>query len=187
LEDQLADTLARLGVARNEIPAMLNQVTQRLSTDQDRDTLLLKEKLAGRGVYDSSIKSDDLFKLGGQYDRQRQDLASATATQYRELSDAEAAARNSYQQGLVEAMMSNANYYAENPNWQVPSYGFTAGPPSYYDTLWEQGGGANAPAQEQPQGPKAGGQPQRRWQPSWQPSWQPPKQRRQAGRRQTRR
>jgi hypothetical protein len=114
--DQLSATLAQIGVAREEIPAMVNMITARMGTDQAFDTNMLNEAMNGRGLYDSGIRAQDTQQLNQGYDRQRQDMAFDVARQYRDLATQESQARLSYEQQLAEMLLELAQETIGDPS-----------------------------------------------------------------------
>lgn len=106
LEDSLASALLNIGIAREEIPAMVRMLSNRIMTDQQLANRQVNEAVNARGLYNSGIRQTELGIAGLPFDRARQDLALEAARQYQELLRREADARLAYQQGLTEALIA---------------------------------------------------------------------------------
>lgn len=132
LQDQLARDLSQLGIAWDQIPAVVNLVTQRLGTQQGLQSQQLAEQANARGIYGSGIQQRDQGLLNAGFDRQRQDLAFDTAQQYQQLSNQMAEAYQGFDQELRELMLEIAQQQALDrpmtlPTSQVPSGTVAAG------------------------------------------------------------
>jgi hypothetical protein len=119
VNDQLSATLAQIGVAQQEIPAMVNMITARMSTQQGLDTNRLNESMIGRGLYDSSIRQQDTGYLNADYDRGRQDVAMDAVRQYRDLATQQSQARTYAEQQLAEMLLALAQETLGDPSAPV--------------------------------------------------------------------
>jgi len=115
-EDQLASQLSQLGIARDQIEPFLEMFRQRTATNQGLDKAALDESLVGRGIYNSSIRTDDQFNLDTGYDRQRQDAAIQAAGQYADIDQQAAEAYGEYNRQLQELWLNISQGQAENPS-----------------------------------------------------------------------
>lgn len=120
LEDNLAAELAAIGVARAEIPALVELVTQRLATDQAEVERRTNEAANARGVYNSTIRTDDLGDVRAGFDRNRQDFAFDVARMFGELSQRESGARGDYNRSLSELLLALAQDQATDDRTVVP-------------------------------------------------------------------
>lgn len=127
LDDELAGTLTRLGVQRDQIPAMVKLMTARLESDQTEDLRQTDEAANARGVYNSGMRTTNRHNVTQGYDRQRQDLASNIAQQFSDLAQQEADARSRYNQGLTDLLLSLANDASNDPNYPTGSSGSSKG------------------------------------------------------------
>jgi len=121
LEDALASQLASLGVAQDQIPAMVELYKQRYATNQAQDVRSANESLAGRGVFDSGLTGQTYGLIGTDYDRQRQDLATSAASEYSSLASQQAEAWQDYQQGLMDLLLQIAASQAESGSMTLPA------------------------------------------------------------------
>lgn len=123
LEDQLAQELTAIGVARDQIPAYIRLITERLSTEQAEGERQTNEGAEARGIYDSTIRTTDLGRVRTGFDRSRQDLASDTARQYSDLAARQSGALTGYQGGIAELLLALAQQQAQDPNAPTPRPG----------------------------------------------------------------
>lgn len=107
-QGQLSGTLAGLSGQRAYLGAQNELGLARLGTDERLQGDLLNEQLAGRGIYDSSIATDDRFNLATQYTRQRQDMANTMLQQYGALGSQANQAWLDYQNTLAQALYRSA-------------------------------------------------------------------------------
>lgn len=114
LDDALAAELASVTTDRQQIPALIALVSERMMTDQTEDLRRTDEGANARGLYNSGIRTTNREKVDLGYGRQRQDLASQAATQYSDLARRETGAYTTYQQGLAEALLQLAQTAAAN-------------------------------------------------------------------------
>jgi hypothetical protein len=116
MEQELADVLLQIGVARDEIPQRVALMTTRLAREQGLHTDQTKEALASRGLWNSDVREDDLRNLGLDYDRQRQDylLGDEVAGALNRYAQTEAAARSRHSTGLADLSLEAAKWMFEN-------------------------------------------------------------------------
>lgn len=117
LEDELAATLASIGVARDQIPATLNLITTRLLNDQSEDLRNTDEAANARGIYDSGIRSTDRGRVTSGYDRKRADIAADAARQLSELAAAESGALAGFNRSWADILLDLAAAAAEDPDY----------------------------------------------------------------------
>lgn len=122
LQDQLMASLSSIQAQRPELKAQNALDMARLATNQGIDIHNLNGSLAGRGIFDSGIRTTDTGQLNTQYDRQRQDAAFALAHGLGGLSNQAAQARLGYTQGLTEAQLESARRAAQDPYAAVAKY-----------------------------------------------------------------
>jgi hypothetical protein len=108
LEDALAGELANIGVARDQIPATLQLLRERMDTEQRESLRQVDESVNARGLYNSGIRTRDRDVATQGYDRRRQDLALGAAGDFNTLAQQESAARSNYARGLQELLMALA-------------------------------------------------------------------------------
>jgi len=113
LEDNLSRQLAGLGVAWDQIPAMVNLVTSRLGTDQGQATDRLREQMNARGIYGSGIQMQDQRQLDQGFGRARQDLAFDAAGQQQDLSNQMGEAYSAFQRELQDFLLELGGNLAE--------------------------------------------------------------------------
>jgi hypothetical protein len=116
LEDELLAALSGIGSQRGQVSSLADLVGQRLGTNETREKTSADENFVGRGIFRSGVRDEGIQKIGGAYDRQRQDLAFDTANQLSGLGQAESEARLGYTRGLQELLAELARRTATNPN-----------------------------------------------------------------------
>lgn len=114
LDAELAMTLSQLGVARDLIPAQVEQYRQRLFTDQGFTHRDINENDNARGIYFSGIRPDDINEANIAYERNWQDEQQRATGQLGDLANQEAVARSNYQRQLQEAMLEYSKWLYEN-------------------------------------------------------------------------
>lgn len=117
LEDELAATLASIGVARDQIPATLELITARLLSDQEEDLRNTDENANARGIYNSGIRTTDRGRVTQGYDRKRADIAADAAQQLADLAAAESGAYAGFNRSWADVLLDLAIQAAEDPNF----------------------------------------------------------------------
>lgn len=120
LDDALSQALTGIGVQRDQIPALLAQLSARMDTDQQESLRQTDEAANARGIYNSGIRTQDRGKVNLGYDRQRQDVANTTAQQYAELAQAESGARSGYAKDLADLYQELARLTAQQDTLASP-------------------------------------------------------------------
>lgn len=114
-EDNLAASLARVGIQRDQIPAMTNLIIQRLRTDENETNDAIAEASNARGV--RGRRDFDRAELG--FSRQRQDIALDVASQLADLADQESGAHSKYLKDLAEGILNYGRDLAQDPRAPV--------------------------------------------------------------------
>ena len=122
LTAQRDQALAQVNAARGNLTAEQAVAQARLNTNAGVDQQRLMEAMAGRGIFNSSITTDNRGLLATDYARQQQDLTTSVAQALAGLSGDENAAYQNYDQGLIEALLSSAANSAADPNAAVDRY-----------------------------------------------------------------
>lgn len=120
LEDEMTGRLASIAGLRGQLGPERDLALARIGTNEGIDRRQLDEGLAGRGVFESGIRTRDQGMLGTQYLRTRQDLANDFGQRTAGLANQEADVRGGYQRGLMELLMDLANRQAQSPYAPTP-------------------------------------------------------------------
>lgn len=120
LEDELAGTLANLGVAREDLVRTVELVKARIATDLAEEKRQVDESSNARGIYNSGIRTRNRDRAQFYTDRKSQDVGMEAARALREMAAQESGARSSYFKGLAELLMDVARNAATDRNSAVP-------------------------------------------------------------------
>lgn len=125
--DSLYGELGQNEYLRQLIPGSINMFKARQGTDIGYETGLLNQDLAGRGIYDSSVRPYlQMRDITVPHERASQEFALSIQEQLNQLANADAEARLGYNQTLYEAMLDRAGDVAQNMPLGLP--GQFAGP-----------------------------------------------------------
>lgn len=116
----LASQLSPIAPGREQLLAGQQLQQTRLGTNEGIDQRSLLESLNARGAYGGGIQNRDMGRLGTDYLRQRQDLATTTAGGLSGYAQQEADARATYQRGLQELLLQLAQRQAVSPYAVTP-------------------------------------------------------------------
>ena len=122
--DQLASTLAQIGVARDQIPYVVKMFDARMKTDMEYETNRVREAMSGRGVLNSgatgtTLQRDVYRPLG----RAKQDFTLDVAGQEADLASAEAEAQLQANMALQNHTLQRANQVASSQPLSLPQFG----------------------------------------------------------------
>ena len=151
LNDELTQALAAYAGLRPQIQSQGRLGMERIQTDLGRDLDDLRDRLIGRGIYNSGIRTQDEAELGNLYERQQQDLAFGVQAQLGDLANQEAQSRLGYQSGLTDLMLQVAQQEAAlGPYSAAPAYGGASYQPApqVYPYRTQQSGGGGGPRRD---------------------------------------
>jgi len=99
--------------------------TARMDTDRKYATQGLEEEMAGRGIYNSSIRPYlQKRDIDVPYGRGQQDLAMSAAQQYADLASELGGANLGYNQTLMEELLNRAAQMAAEMPMSLPQSGY---------------------------------------------------------------
>jgi len=127
-DDQLAATLAQLGVQKEQIGPMVEMMKARFNTDEGYATKSLNENTGDRGIYDSGIRPQlQTRDIGVPFGRQRQDLANQASQLYSQNAADTGQAYLDYDQQAMEILLQLANQQATEQPLELPQQGARSG------------------------------------------------------------
>lgn len=93
MEQELHNTLLQIGMSRDEIPLVVNQMKARMKTDQGLEELGIQEGMSDRGMLDSSLTTRTMMEANVPRQRQWQDFSQDIGRMQGDLSQQEFEAR----------------------------------------------------------------------------------------------
>jgi hypothetical protein len=128
LDQELWSTISQLNIAEAQIPAMVELVKSRMNTDMGYEMQGVDESMIDRGLFDSSIRSDNRTSASLPYQRRWQDFQGEVAGQYGEIANRRSGAQTSYNQAIAELLLGLAGDAAQTPGSGVWEGSAGAGP-----------------------------------------------------------